>query len=261
MPDYRAFARTALGLMILAGSASTCYGPVAATGAGGALPSAESLHYRAEWRLFHAGNVALDWQAGPDTDSWQLNLRLESVGLISKLYPIRNDYRARLTDVLCAENTLLVAHEGKRHRETRVTYDGSQRKAFSQVLDLELNKVVNSDAVTIPPCVHDVMGALYKLRTLQVPLGSAVEIPISDGKKNVSARVEAQRKETIRTPSGRYETVRYEAFLFRNVLYRRDARLYVWLSNDERRLPVQVTVQMPFYIGTVTVQLAKIGKS
>jgi hypothetical protein len=234
---------------------------VAEPGAGGAPPSAESLHYRAEWRLFHAGNVALGWQNRPGTDMWELNLRLESVGLISKLYPIRNEYRAHLTNTLCAEDTRLVAHEGKRHRETRVTYDGEQRKAFSQVLDLELNKVVNSHAVTIPPCVHDVLGALYKLRTMQVPLGSAVEIPISDGKKNVSARVEAQKRETIRTPSGRYETVRYEAFLFRNVLYRRDARLYVWLSQDERRLPVQVSVQMPFYIGTVTIQLAKIGNT
>jgi hypothetical protein len=42
------------------------------------------------------------------------------------------------------------------------------------------------------------------------------------------------------------------------VLYRRKGRLFVWISEDERRLPVQIRIQMPFYIGTVTLQLEKV---
>jgi len=72
------------------------------------------------------------------------------------------------------------------------------------------------------------------------------------------ARVEAQAKETLKTPAGEFSTIRYEAFLFNGVLYGRKGRLYVWLSDDERRIPVQVRVQLPFYVGTITLQLEKI---
>ena len=69
--------------------------------------------------------------------------------------------------------------------------------------------------------------------------------------------IEAQERETIRTPAGVFTTIRHEAMLFNGVIFRRKARLFVWLTDDTRRLPVQIRVQMPFYIGTVTLQLEK----
>jgi hypothetical protein len=61
----------------------------------------------------------------------------------------------------------------------------------------------------------------------------------------------------VKTPAGQFDTIKYEAFLFNGQLYRRKGRLFVWLTDDDRRLPVQVRVQLPFYIGTVTLQLEK----
>jgi hypothetical protein len=61
----------------------------------------------------------------------------------------------------------------------------------------------------------------------------------------------------VRTPEGTFKTVRYEIFLFNNVLYRRNAHLNVWLTDDRRRLPVQIRVRMPITIGTITLSLEK----
>jgi hypothetical protein len=72
------------------------------------------------------------------------------------------------------------------------------------------------------------------------------------------ARVEAQPREDVRTPAGSFKTIRYEVFLFNNVLYRRPAHLYVWLTDDRRRLPVQIRVRMQFTIGTITLMLEKV---
>ena len=83
------------------------------------------------------------------------------------------------------------------------------------------------------------------------------ELPVSDGKKVIMARVESQAKETIRTPLGQFNATRYEAFLFNGVLYARKGRLFVWISDDDKRLPVQIRVQLPFYVGTITLQLEK----
>jgi hypothetical protein len=84
---------------------------------------------------------------------------------------------------------------------------------------------------------------------------------VSDGKKMVSAKIEAQQREEIKVPAGTFKTVRYEAFLFNEVLYRRPGHLYVWLSDDSRKVPVRVQVRLRFTIGTITFQLEKEEKT
>jgi hypothetical protein len=86
-------------------------------------------------------------------------------------------------------------------------------------------------------------------------------VPVSDGKKIVSAKVEAQQREQVKVPAGTFKTIRYEAFLFDNVLYRRPGHLYVWFTDDARRVPVRLQVRLRFTIGTITFQLEKEEKT
>ena len=65
--------------------------------------------------------------------------------------------------------------------------------------------------------------------------------------------------EQVKTPAGAFKTVRYEAFLFNNVIYSRSGRVYIWLTDDARRLPVQIQVRLQVHIGTITLQLEKEG--
>ena len=227
----------------------------------GSLPVREKLDYSVEWRLITAGKVQLGWAANPQGEKagWQTKVHLESTGLVSKLFKVNDDYTATMNDGLCASSTLMLSEEGKRRRETRVTFDSTTRKAIYHEKDLNTNAVATADNLEIPECVHDVFGALYLLRTLHLEPGQSTQVAVSDGKKSVSAKVEAQARETVKTPAGTFKTIRYEAFLFNNVLYRRPARLYIWLSDDTRKLPVQVRVKMQFTIGTITLQLEKEG--
>jgi len=233
-----------------------------AAGAGSpqsALPARETLTYAVEWRLVTAGKAQLDWGANPQPDKagWQTKMHLESTGLVSKLFKVNDDYTSTLSDGLCVSSSLMTAQEGRRHRETRVTYDSATRKASYREKDLNTNNMAASDDIDIPSCVHDVLGGLFLLRTLRLEPGQSTQVPVSDGKKSVSAKVEAQAREEVKTPSGTYKTIRYEAHLFDNVLYRRSAHLHVWLTDDARRLPVQIRVKMQFAIGTITLQLEK----
>jgi hypothetical protein len=115
--------------------------------------------------------------------------------------------------------------------------------------------------VEIPPCVHDVIGGLMVLRTLHLEPGKTVQIPVSDGKKFVQVKIESQRREDLATATGVRKTIRYEVFLFDNVLYKRSGHLHVWLTDDNNRLPVQLQVRLQFTIGTITFKLEKEEKS
>jgi len=229
----------------------------------GTLPSREVLRYNVEWRLVTAGKARLEWNAAPHHSAagWQADLHLESAGLVSKLFKVNNDYISNLESDLCASGSYLKAAEGNRHKETRVTFNREARKAEYLEKDLDKNAVVNAHEIDIPACVHDVLGGLYVLRTLSLQPGQTTQVAVSDGKKSVMARVEAQQREEVRTPAGVFKTIRYEAFLFNDVLYRRYGRLYVWLTDDERKVPVQIRVHLQFAIGTITLQLEKEDKT
>ena len=220
------------------------------------LPSKEVLSYNIEWRLVTAGKAQLEWAATPQPHAgYQVNVHVESVGLVSKLFKVEDDYRATLGPSVCVQSSELTSHEGNRRRDTRITFDSETRKASYLERDIAKNSVLNSREIDIPECVHDVVGGIYFLRTLNLEPGQSTEVPVSDGKKSAMAKVEAQQREDVKTPAGTFKTVRYEIYLFDNVLYRRSAHLNVWLTDDRRRLPVQIRVRMQFTIGTITLQL------
>jgi len=234
-----------------------------AAAGGSQLPPKGALSYNVEWRLIDAGKARLRWSAGtqPSHSGLQVDLHLESTGLVSKLYRVNDDYTANLLGDFCVENTHTNAREGSRQRETVVHFDPENKKASYLERDLLTHATVLAKETDIPTCVHDVIGGMLFLRTLNLEPGHSLQVPVSDGKKSVSAKIEAQQREQIKVPAGTFKTIRYEAFLFNNVLYRRDGHLYVWLSDDARRLPVRLQVRLHFAIGTITFELEKEDKT
>jgi hypothetical protein len=224
-----------------------------------ALPDKETLVYNIEWRLITAGRATIHWNpsSGEGTPGGEIKLQVESVGLVSKLYKVDVDYRSVVGRALCAESAVMTGREGNRHRETSVTIDSAARKARYQERDLNRNTLLTSQETDVPECVHDVVSGFYYLRTMNLEPGQSAEIPVTDGKKSVMVKVEAQQREDLKLPDGVHKTIRYEVHLFNNVLYRRPARLFVWLTDDRRKLPVQIRVRMQITIGTINLQLAQ----
>ena len=243
---------------------STPPASTAASGSAGiqAPPLHETFDYGIEWRLITAGKAHLEWNGSPagsvegGSTSGDVKLHVESAGLVSRLFLVNDEYSATLSPGFCAQSSLIEAQEGGRHKETRVTYDPAAHKASYLEKDFNKSTTVTQE-VTIPSCVHDLIGGLIALRFLRLEPGKTAQIPVSDGKKFVLAKVESQRREQIKTGFGTVNTVLYEIYLFDNVLFRRSGHLHVWITDDERRLPVQLQVRLQFTIGTITFRLAK----
>jgi hypothetical protein len=219
-----------------------------------ATPGREVFYYNIEWRLITAGKARVEWLPGA---SPEVKLRVESSGLVSKLFKVEDDYTAILNSALCAQTIQLHTEEGSRHRETRITFDGREHRASYLERDLVKNSTLLAKEIEIPVCVHDVVGGLFYLRTLGLEPGQSTQVPVSDGKKSAMARVEAQVREDVKTSAGVFHTIRYEIYLFSGVLFQRSAHLNIWITDDRRRLPVQIRVRMPVTIGTITLQLEK----
>lgn len=220
----------------------------------------EVLQYGIEWRLVRAGMARLS-RTPQSATAWAGDLHLESAGLVSKLYKVNDDYRVLFDSGYCVSNIHLASQEGSRRRDTKVDFNRQTKKSHYLERDLVKNNIVLEKELDTADCVQDIVAALVRLRAAKLAPGQSVTFPMSDGKKMVSGKIDAQEKEKVKTPAGEYQTIRYEAHLFNDVLFRRKARLYVWLTDDERRLPVQIRVRLGFPVGTITLQLEKLGPS
>jgi hypothetical protein len=219
-----------------------------------AFPFPEKLSYRIEWRMITAGNASI--QLSRDSGSgWQLNLNVQSAGLVTRLYRVEDKYKVITDQKFCGVRSDLDAAEGKRHKIESMSFDSSHKVRYED-RDV-LNNKTESNTIDVPPCTYEIAGALASLRTMDLPPGRSATLPITDGKRVAYAKIASQVKESVNIDGKYYAAVRYEAFLFDNVLYKRKGRLFIWLTDDAAHIPLMLQLHFGFPVGRITVELEK----
>jgi hypothetical protein len=253
MHRFRCLQR-ALGAAVLLLTLASHHGVAREAADGAIFPFPEKLTYRVEWRMVMAGSVVI--AVSRDGANWQTDMNLESSGFVSRFLRVVDRYHVVSNEHFCGISSLLQAQEGKRHAETRLLFDNTQHKVSYTEHDFVKN-TSDQHEMDIPPCTYEILGALQALRQLKPDAGKTTIFPITNGKKLVDAKVEERAAEKINVNGKNYSAVRYEAFVFDNVLYRRRGKLFVWLTDDSEHVPVQLQFQMGFPIGSITLQLEK----
>ena len=180
--------------------------------------------------------------------------------MVSRLYHVADIYKSVTSGKFCGDSSELDAQEGKRHNYTKLSFDPAHHKVDYYEHDLVKNQEVRKELET-PPCTFEITGALHALRAMQIEPGKTITVPITDGRKFANVRIDAQVKENVTVGGMIYPTIRYEAFVFDNVIYKRKGRMQVWITDDPDKLPVLFRMQMGFPVGTVNVEFQKQEKS
>jgi hypothetical protein len=222
------------------------------------FPYPETLVYRVGWRMVTAGQATLRLTRATD-NGWQFNLDLTSAGIVNQLYRVVDNYKLTTNEKFCGFSVNLDAQEGKHHAVTAIAFDNQNHKLAMTVQDLVTHENHKTD-LAIPPCTYDIAGALMMLRASQVEPGMKFTIPVTNGKKLANVRAEGLSKEKVTVAGKTYNTIRYETFVFDNVLYRRKGRLLIWATDDPQRLPVQMRFVFGFPLGDITLELEKVEK-
>ena len=220
-------------------------------GSAAELSGSDKLTYNVEWRLVRSGTVVIQ----PGTTEGRVHL--ESLGLLSALFKVEDQYTVHYDGNYCALNSTFDAVEGKHHRQTTVTYDREQHRATYVQRDVGSNSVLHSGQTEIPECPHDVLAGLMLLRGNRLEPGQSVNLVLSDGRRTGNVKLEAQDREEITTPAGTFKTIRFEADIFNGIVYMRKGRAFVWATDDAERTPVEIKLRLAFPIGTVTLDLEK----
>jgi hypothetical protein len=107
--------------------------------------------------------------------------------------------------------------------------------------------------VKIVPGTQDILSTLYYMRTRQLEEGQILRIDINERRSNYQLRLCLAGKEEIKTPAGDFLAWKLEPLVFQGRKIKRRIKGNIWLSADERKIPVKV--QGKTRVGSFTLYL------
>ena len=95
------------------------------------------------------------------------------------------------------------------------------------------------------------------MRTLPLARGDVIEIPVNDAGRNLIVEVRSAGEESIVVSGRRIQAIRLEPRLRQRLDRRQPVTGVIWVSADERRMPVRVDLSAAF--GRVTLERLETG--
>jgi hypothetical protein len=236
--------------------------PKAATSPHVPFEVGETFFYSVTWKIFDAGIATLrlaEKARFQNEETYKVTATARSTGILSRVFQVLDIFESHFqVKELCSRRIAKSIQEGSRRRETVLVFDSKARQAKLEEKDLSHPELpAKHSESSIPVCVQDVISALYLIRTKTLKVGEQVNFPINDGGKTYDVSVEVQATEEIRTPAGTFQTLRLEPRVFEG-LFRKKGRMFVWLTQDAEKMPVQLKARIN--IGTITASLTRVSK-
>jgi hypothetical protein len=272
---WGAVAVLAGGLVAGASAQATPGVPVASvsaesTGAGGVgsdtsgfgswISAAERKRFaRVPWRIGEYFQFSIDWNGLNGGSSlmqvqnlhtvggrraYRIITKTESNAFVSKFYKVR-DRAESFIDAESLFSLRFVKHlrEGGYKQDLDVRFDQARRKAIYQ----------GGATYDVPAHVQDVLSAFYYVRTRPLALGTTVQVPTHDNRKSYEMEVKVHKRERIEVPAGKFDCILVEPVLKSEGVFKSKGSILIWLSDDDRRIPVLVKSKVP--IGSISVSL------
>ena len=135
--------------------------------------------------------------------------------------------------------------------------EGTYRRDFIAEFD-QVNLVATTTGGTypIPQYVHDIMSAFYFARTIDFSSfkpGDGVLLSNFYKDKTHELKVNFLGRQELETEAGTFNTLVVEPLVKEGGLFKSEGRIVIWLSDDERKIPVRVNTKV--VIGSIDTEL------
>lgn len=207
----------------------------------------ESLRFSVQYGFIHAGSAWLEIPEVRQYDGHEvyvLRARAESNAFFSRFYKVRERIESYWDrHGLYSWRYVEDRREGKFHQQNDIVFDPRR------------NEAVYSDGRTfpVPARVQDALSAFYYFRTQALPLGGSIVFHYHASRKSQPLQVKVLGRERIETPAGTFSCVAVEPVLKAGGIFKNSGRLVIWVTDDERRMPVLMKSKVA--IGSISVVL------
>lgn len=214
-----------------------------------AVRAGESLRFSVNYGFINAGAAYLEVPSVKDWNGhvvYTLVARAESNRFFSGIYKVRNRIESFWDST---------GHFSRRYSENR--REGKHRSQSEIVFDYGKQQARYQDGKTfpIPAGIQDALSSFYFTRTQALPLGGSVFFDYHASRKSVPMEVKILGREKVETPAGKFSCVVVEPILKAGGIFKNKGRLVIWLTDDERRMPVLMKSKV--MIGSISATLVE----
>jgi len=207
----------------------------------GTLPRSEVATYRLRWGFVSVGTVEIRLQAEEENGKASGRSRATLDARANAFMRTVHDFRTIITSVFPAD---VSRSEGYQRNEE------ANGNLHETLFDWEAKTVrysKNGDVrlpIPLVDAAQDPLSIVFAFRSGAVPFEvGEYRVWVTDGEVIDACVFEVSGPETVKTPAGKFETLRVTADFkgVRAIFARPEGALIdVWLTNDERRLPVKL---------------------
>ena len=212
----------------------------------------KKYHYNLYWSGIKAGTATLEYVDTPE------GLAIKTHAVSSKFLSIFYKVDDRAETILYPDgypkSTTINISEG-RHRKHKVT-NFSERTEFTpqEIFFHDILKDEKADFELDTPA-YDPLSGFYAITQTPLETGRTEYIKMFDSKKIFDAEILVLKKENIRVPAGKFDTIKINPVLQTEGLFVRKGKMFIWLTDDERQIPVMFRSKVK--IGSFIAKLAE----
>ena len=161
--------------------------------------------------------------------------------LLSKLYTLY--YKAdTLLDAytLLPQRASIYSEEGKDRRTKTTSFNQGARSA---VYEVTTATQVRRD-LRLPAYAQDALSAIYVMRAIPLKPGASITMPVADSGRTYKVQVNVGSKETVKTGIGPVSAWKVSPVIYDEAGKPNARPMALWLSDDDRRLPVKLMADL-----------------
>ncbi len=196
-----------------------------------AFQAGEKLNFSIKWGIIKVGSASMEVREVTQYENRDV-FRIISTARSSLFFDPFFKVRDRI-EVLMDKGSLCSWRFEKSLRE------GDYTKDELILFDQRGLKAKEGDEIqSVPPYVQDILSAFYYFRTLNVEAGKDYRFPVYTDRKTWEMVVKVTKKEKIKTPAGRFKTIRVEPVMKGQGIFAQKGKIEIWLTDDRYRMPV-----------------------
>ncbi len=211
------------------------------------LGAGESLKFTVQYGLIHAGYAYLEV---PEVKQWNghtiydLVARAESNSFFSHVYKVRNRIESLwdqngLYSLRYSENR----HEGHYKAHNQITFDYAAHQA----------RYDDGRSFPVDKPVQDALSSFYYTRFQALPIGGSILFDYHNSRRTQALEVRILGREKVRVPAGTFNCIAIEPLLKAGGIFKNKGRLVIWITDDDRRIPVLMKSKV--MVGSISVVL------
>ena len=206
----------------------------------------ETLSYDVSWSSYLTAGTAtmtvVEKKPSFNSTAYYIVAEGRPTPLLSKLYSVYYKMDTLLDSfTLLPQRGSAYSEEGKRHRFKTTQFDRAAKKVL---FEYKSDTTVKSDFAT-SAVTQDALSAIYVLRVIPLKPGEKMTMPVCDNGINYKVQFDAGASEKVRTPKGDQAALKIRLSVSDDKGKSVGKNVFIWISEDERRLPVKLQADLP----------------